>query len=399
MVTLGAGAQVKPDAGTAPPPRPAALVSKKMLLSADQAAPLARQGWAMTGTSDNTVGSGINTMCQAAQFADMNGLGTWVRTFTAAGSPRRLVQTVEISESPGAARKAYDTTLGWYAGCTVPRIQLLDAYDVTGVGEQATVLRMRIPAKHPRSFVVGIARTGALTTSAVLETPTPAPADVGTFLSTLGTSVRNLCPSRVAGACLGAVASRPTLPPAADGAPGMLAIVDLPVIAGVTTAWAGTDPVGATVNVAATTCDKTDFARAGARSAVTRSYLFPEADLPKRFGLSETLGRFATARAANALVDRIVARMKACEDKELGTTLSHGVVRVGRAAGSSYALWRLETQVNQQQELVPFWMGVARVGRAVAQVNLTPVGRYDVDEKTFEALVVRARDRLQEVSR
>jgi hypothetical protein len=61
-------------------------------------------------------------------------------------------------------------------------------------------------------------------------------------------------------------------------------------------------------------------------------------------------------------------------------------------------MWRLENQVNTNQDLVPFWMGVVQAGRYVAQVNLTPVGKYDVDQATFQALVVRARDRLGEVS-
>jgi hypothetical protein len=43
-------------------------------------------------------------------------------------------------------------------------------------------------------------------------------------------------------------------------------------------------------------------------------------------------------------------------------------------------------------------MGVVQVGPYVAQVNMTPVAKYDVDQKTFQALVVRARDRLREVS-
>ena len=72
---------------------------------------------------------------------------------------------------------------------------------------------------------------------------------------------------------------------------------------------------------------------------------------------------------------------------------------MNQPAGSSYALWRLENQVNKDEKLVPFWMGVAQVGRYVAQVNLTPVEKYDVDQKTFESLVVRARDRLNEVNR
>jgi hypothetical protein len=90
--------------------------------------------------------------------------------------------------------------------------------------------------------------------------------------------------------------------------------------------------------------------------------------------------------------------MKTCSKKDLGSTVSHAVVRVKGAPGSAYALWRLENQVNKNEQLVPFWMGVVQVGRDVAQVNLTPVGKYDVDQATFQALVVRARDRLHEVS-
>jgi hypothetical protein len=398
LVTIGAGALVAPDAQAPAPPRPGALVSKRMMLSSEQIAPLApRQTWRLVGTSDNTEGEWKNTICQTARFADTHGLGTWVRKFATEAPLRGLVQTVEISSSPGAARKAYETVLGWYAGCTEARIQLVDSYAVDGLGDSAQVLRMRIPEKQPRSFVIGLARSGALTTWTVLETHTRAPAAVQQVLSTLTTSVQNLCDSKVAGACVSAVSTRAALP-ASGETPGMLAIADLPVIADVMAPWAGTDPTQASVNVAATTCDKADFARSGAKSPVTRTYLIPEAGLPQRFGLTETLGEFPSTRAATAFVARIVTRMKACPDKELGSTVSHAVVQLKGPAGSSYGMWRLENQVNQHEDLVPFWMGVVQVGRYVAQVNMTPVAKYDVDQATFQALVVRARDRLREVS-
>jgi hypothetical protein len=397
--TIGAGVLVVPDAADPVKPRPSALVSKKQLLTVDQVAPLApNQTWQVTDTSDNTEGRGLNTMCQREQFADMHGLGTWVRKFVTTAPLRGLVQTVEISNSPGAATKAYETTLGWYAGCTYPRIQLVDAYDVSGLGEQAQVLRMRIPGAQPRAFLVGIARSGSLTTSTVLETHTSAPAQAGLMVSALTTSVANLCTSEVAGDCVGAVSARATLPPPSGETAGMLAIADLPAIAGVDATWAGTDPTAATVNVAATTCDRSDFRRAGAKDPMTRTYLIPDAGLPKRFGLTETLGEFATGKAASAFVAKIASRMKTCPDRELGSTVSHSVVKVKSVTGSSYALWRLENQVNKDEDVVPFWMGVVQLGRYVAQVNLTPVDKYDVDRATFEQLIVRARDRLHEVS-
>jgi hypothetical protein len=91
--------------------------------------------------------------------------------------------------------------------------------------------------------------------------------------------------------------------------------------------------------------------------------------------------------------------MRTCPDRELSSSVSNEVVRTKGLGDSRYGLLRLENEVNQQEMKVPFWMGVVRVGPYVAQVNLTPVGRYDVSRQTFQALVERARERLFEVSR
>ncbi|MGO4255732.1 hypothetical protein [Marmoricola sp. RAF53] len=400
FLTVGAGAFVAEGAPAKPAPRPAELVAKRMLLTPEQVAPLTpRQPLTPTGTTDNTQGTGLNTMCQTSSFADDNGLGTWVRKFAAAGvpAPQGLVQTVEISNSPGAARAAYDTTLGWYTGCRVARIQLVDAYDVTGVGDQAQILRMRIPSRQDRSYVVGVARTGALTTSTVLESLADKPLPADRLAQVLAASVQNLCESPVAGACVTAPQTVATLPPPSGETPGMLAIADLPAIGRVMRPWVGTDPQPATLNPAATTCDNASFTKAGATKPLTRSFLIPNAGLPKRFGLTETIGTFATPQAAARFHDRLVTRMKACPDKELGSTLSRSTISRNGVRGSSYALWRLENQVNQRQESVAYWTAVIRAGKNVAQVTMTPVDKYDVDKATFQALVNRARDRLFEV--
>ncbi|RNL65342.1 hypothetical protein EFK50_05125 [Nocardioides marmoriginsengisoli] len=399
--TVAAGAFVAVSAPAEAPPRQGALVSKKMLLTPAQVAPLSpKTPWRLTSTDNNTVGKGINTMCQTAQFADTNGLGTWVRKYDAAGAaPRKLVQTVEISNSPGAAKQAYDTTLGWYAGCKVARIQLVDAYTVTGVGDQAQVLRMRIPGAKDRSFVIALARTGSLTTSTVLETATPAPAAATSMSSTLAASVTDLCTSKVAGTCVSAVRTTRTLPPPSGEAPGMLAIADLPVVPGVRAAWSGTAATDATRNPAATTCDRANFAASGATKPTSRSFVILKAGLPSRFGLTETIGTFATNRQAAKFTDQVIARMKACPDKELGSTVTQQLIRTNRSRDQSFALWRLGNQVSPSKPEVMYWIGIVRVGPNVAQLLLTPVKKYDVDQPTFGLLLARARDRLHEVRR
>ena len=186
------------------------------------------------------------------------------------------------------------------------------------------------------------------------------------------------------------------LPPRSGETPGTLAAGDLPVVGRINRPWVGTDPVPARVNVAATTCDKADFVRAGAPRAATRTFLVPQARVSRRFGITETYGAFRNPTKARALVERVKASMAACEKKDLGATVSSALVQDKGYRGSQVALWRLDSEIRQDMS-VGFWMGVVRVGRYVAQVNFTPVGNDDIDADTFQALVTRARDRLFEL--
>lgn len=402
-LTVAAGAFVAAETPAAPPIDPTDLVSPQMLLTEAQIVQLSSKPWLAVRRSDgkpddNTMGSGINTPCQESRFADEAGLKTWVRKYVTSGdTPTKLVQTVEVSNSPGAANAAYRTTLGWYAGCTAARIRILDAFRVDGVGDTAQIVRLRITGRPDRSFAVGIARTGALTTSTVLETPTAASTNVRRITETLATSVRNLCSSPVAGQCVSTVKPVPAPLPLSGETPGMLASPDLPAIPDVTFTWLGTDPQDARVNLAATTCDNANFVSAGAGKPVMRSYLFPEADLPQQFGITETIGKFSSPKVAVAFTDRIIARMRACPDVELSSTVSQAFVQRGKADGTTVALWRLQNQVAQGRPAANYWTGVTRVGSYVAQVTFTPTPQYDVNRDTFKALVVRARDRLYEL--
>jgi DNA-directed RNA polymerase specialized sigma24 family protein len=370
-----------------------------LLLTGAQITALAPgQTWKLTATSRNLTGRGLNTTCQQRRFADEDGAGTWVRRFTTtAGSLRELVQTVEISHSSEDAKKAYATTLGWYAGCTVARIQLVDAYKIGGVGEEAQVLRLRIPGNDEASFVVGVARSGMLTASTVLQTSTSDLVSPRLISAALAGSVKNLCGSKFAGTCTSAVTTTSTTPPPSGETRGMLATADLPAIASVNAPWAGTQPVTASPNRAATTCDKADFAASGAANPISRVFLIPKGNVPERFGITETIGRFPSSRAALKFVNQVTQRMKSCPDKELSSTISTEVINKGTAKVPPYAYFRLLNQISTNREVVAFWTGVTRVGPYVAQITMTPVKKYDVSGKTFAQLLLRGRDRLLEV--
>jgi DNA-directed RNA polymerase specialized sigma24 family protein len=373
-------------------------VTEGMLLNLTQAQSLApRESWQLLSTSDNTSGTGINSVCQDTRFADPDGRGTFVRKFLAAGKPRRnYLETVEISSSQSASATAYRTTLGWFAGCSEARLQLLNTYRLRGLGEEAQMLKLRIPGGVGRTYVVGVARTGSLTVSTVLETLDGRPVPIAQAITVLTDAVRNVCSSDQAGACPVAVTAAPVLPPPSGETPGTLAAGDLPVVGRINRPWVGTEPVPARPNIAATTCDKTNFVKAGAPQAATRTFLIPEAKLPRRFGITETYGAFGDTQKAAAVVRSIALDMKSCEKRDLGAQVSSEVVQPAGYRGSQYALWRLDSEINQTAS-VGFWMGVARVGSYVAQVNFTPTGVNDIDEVTFQALITRARDRLFEL--
>lgn len=374
-------------------------VTAAMLLHQAQVQQLSDQRWRLLATTDNTQGTGINSLCQDARFADPLGRGTFVRTYATSDDPRRrLVQTLEISRSARAAASAYRTTLGWFAGCRQARLQLLDAYRVSGLGDQARVLRLRIPNATPRTYLVGVVRAGALTISTVLETLDGRQLALAPAVTALTAAVRNVCETDPVGRCPTSVSVAPMLPPPSGETPGTLAAGDLPVVGRINRPWVGTDPVPARVNVAATTCDKADFVRSGAPRAATRTFLVPQARLPRRFGITETYGAFGNPRRARAFVERVKTAMARCEKKDLGATVSKALVQDKGYRGSQLALWRLDSEIRQGTS-VGFWMGVVRAGRYVAQVNFTPVGKDDIDAGTFQTLVTRARDRLFELPR
>ena len=124
------------------------------------------------------------------------------------------------------------------------------------------MLKLRIPNDVRRTYVVGVARTGSLTVSTVSETLGGKPVAVDRAVHPHA-AVRNVCASDLSGPCPTAVAAAPVLPPPSGETRGTLAAADLPVIGKINKPWVGTRSVPARPNIAATTCDKASFARAG----------------------------------------------------------------------------------------------------------------------------------------
>lgn len=400
VLTLLAGAlvRVQPTTQVTPPAHLGPAVKRSMLLGTPGLRPLGSPArWTVERTSDNTEGSGINSFCQASRFADPQGLRTYVRSYGFAGRPdRRASQTIELSRTVREARTGYATAVKWFGGCQQARVQLLSSYGVRRLGDEGTILKFRATGKRLRSYAVALARTGRITTWTAVTTMGSRNPDTGRLLASITGAVKRVCASRAAGSCPLSPVLTQNAPPPTGEQEGMLAVADLPPIGTITKPWVGTKAGPARKNPAATTCDRANFAAAGARRSLSRTFLIPGAHMPDRFGLSETWGRFASTRQAKAFVQQVSKRMDACEDKDLGAKVSNRSESVNGPRGSVWAMWRLESEISDNQK-IGYWMGIVRYGPHVAQVGFVPGDGSDVSPAAFRALVVRARDRLFEL--
>jgi DNA-directed RNA polymerase specialized sigma24 family protein len=380
-------------------PDDVALTTADQLLEPNQLAELAPgQMWRATRTDNNTRGDGLNTLCQETRFADPHGLNALLRVFKADGRPRRTgLQAVEISRTPAAAERTYRTMVGWFAGCQEARVELQSAYRVDGVGDEASLLQLRLWRDPVSTYTVGIARVHAVTTLTVattVDSPAPKPRVVA---GVLADAVSKLCPTDRDG-CAATPSVEATPPPSSgDHHPGFLSTVDLPPVGRITKPWVGVRPINAMRNnVAATMCDRAHFGRGGAAGARSRVFLIPQAKLPRRFGLVETVGEFRSAKAAATFLQRVRGSVSGCEDRDLTAEVSaeHRITRANRR--SDLSAWRFSTEVSDDV-VVTFRIGFVRVGDRVAQLTFIPTARDDIRPAQFNALVQRAGERLHEV--
>ncbi|MCW2766049.1 MAG: hypothetical protein JWO11_2008 [Nocardioides sp.] len=355
--------------------------------------------WRVTSTNDNSVGNGLVMPCQQERYADPHGTAAFFRDFASTSTRKHApdasaIQSTEASATLPAARRTYLRSVGWYAGCVDERVQLLATRRVAGVGDQAMLLSLRAWHAPASTLVVGVARTGRLTTTTISRIDSVVPPPINRSARLLAAAVDGLCGLPDAGACTGTPRPEPVRALAVGAAPGMLAEVDLPPVTGVSRPWVGTQPQRARQNVAATPCDNADFDARGITGNLTRSFLIPGSALPAQFGLTETVGSMPASQAV-AFVARVRDGLAKCPDRNLGTVVTR-VSDLGSRA-QDLTVWNLTTQITDKVT-VRYLMAIVRSGTAVAQVQFVPSGDVGMPDDAFVALAQRALERLPELA-
>ena len=247
--------------------------------------------------------------------------------------------------------------------------------------------------------VVGVARTGGLTTTVVntvtgMTDPAKEP-DLEPSAGLLATAVSGLCTLPDAGSCAAAPTLKETSPVPVGRHPSLLVEADLPPVPTIEQPWAGTQPTKAKENVAATRCDDTEFTGPGFTKSLTRTFVIPAAtQLPPEFGLSETVGALPP-KQAHAFVSEIRDKLTKCPDDDLGTDVEK--LAAEESGRRDLYVWRLTVEVSEERS-VRFLMAAIREGGAVAQLTFVPSEDVSIGADPFVTLVHRAQERLRQLA-
>jgi DNA-directed RNA polymerase specialized sigma24 family protein len=392
----------QPDKPSGPAEPQVVALPEETMLGADSVSKLVstKGGWTIAATDDNSAGNGMAVACQQTRYAAPRNRpdAAVFRTFTPMQSGKKatapkVVQTGEAAHTERAAERSYDTAVGWFAACRDNRAQLMQTYDLPGVGDEAMLFVLNTRSSPDSDIVAAVARTGSFTTTTVSISTAGTGPTARAVAKLLGRGVEQLCALPEGGACTTATKPIATAPVPVAQVPGMLDEVDLPAADGVDKPWVGTEPRRAMANAASTHCDTTSFSTAAISNNLTRTFLVPEAKLPAEFGLTETVGTLP-AKKAKAFVADVRRKLERCSDKQMGTE----VTRLSNVekGDTDLTVWRVTTEVTDEKSL-SFLMGIVRDGTAVAQVGFVPVKDVTIAPEAFEALTQRALDRLAEM--
>ena len=401
-----------------PPPPPPDPLGPEALLGVQQVSAAIPGNWTEGATSTNTGGTGLVFTCQGGRYADMRGIGALVRTFTGTApktsaktsaksskgtdslsGPLTAGQSAEASADEDAGERTYKTTLDWYAGCASPRVQLLSTHRVVGVGDEATLMVLRDWTQPVTTQVVGVARTGGLTTTVVntvtgMTDPTKEP-DLEPSAGLLANAVSGLCTLPDAGNCAVAPKVKESAPVPVGRHPSLLVEADLPPVPTIEEPWMGTEPTKAKENLAATRCDDTQFTGPGFSKSLTRTFVIPAAtQLPPEFGLSESVGALPP-KQAHAFISDIRDKLTACPDDDLGTDVEK--LAVEESGRRDLYVWRLTVEVSEDRS-VRYLMAAIREGGAVAQLTFVPSEDVSIGVDPFVTLAHRAQERLRQLA-
>lgn len=390
---------------------PEVLLPASTLLPADVVQRTLVGDWQQGPTHDNSVGNGVVLPCQpedaSSRYADPRGTAAWVRVFRngpAGESSRKLTEVVEASRNPERARKTYHRLRGWVADCLTPGVRLISTATSPDLADASAIFVLN--AEHPEltTYVVGVARTGLLSTAVALRTDVgPVAADRGGVAELLGEAVDRLCTLPDAGRCADkAGALEDVAPYAAGQVPAMLAQVDMPFVGDAAEPWMGTPPREITNT-------RTDMGVLGCvhpaltgeydgdrfRTELVRTFVKVDSDLPPEFGLTQAVAALPQ-KAAGALLEDYRSAINGCPDRDASAGTEVRVLEAHDDGDDSFTAWHLSTRLPNERTL-EYSVAFLRSGSAISQLVFISAPGARMSDDQFVDVTRRALERLSQL--
>ncbi|MDZ5621493.1 SigE family RNA polymerase sigma factor [Nocardioides bizhenqiangii] len=400
-----------PAGGQVAAPGPEIVLPETSLLTADAVRRALVGDWEQGVTHDNSVGNGVVLPCQPedpdSRYADPRGTAAWVRVFRngpAGESTRKLTEVVEASRSPERARKTYDRLRGWFADCVTPGVRLISTATSPDLADDSAVFVLN--SEHPEltTYVVGVARTGLLSTAVALRTDVgPEAADRTGVAELLGEAVDRLCTLPDGGRCADRAGALEEVPPYPAGqVPAMLSQVDLPFVGDPAAPWMGTPPreitntrtdmdvLGCVHPVLAGDYDGDRF-----RTDLARTFVKVDSDLPPEFGLTQAVASLPQ-QAAGALLEDYRSAINGCPDRDASAGTEVRVLEAHDDGDESFTAWHLSTRLPNERTL-EYSVAFLRSGSAVSQLVFVSAPGARMTDDQFVAITRRALERLPQL--
>ncbi len=369
--------------------------------------------WEQGRTHDNSAGNGVVLPCQpedpGSRYADPRGTAAWVRDFRngpARESTRRVTEVVEASRTPERARKTYDRLRGWFADCSTPGVRLISTASNPELGDASALFVLTAEYPELASYVVGVARTGLMSTAVALTTDVgPEAANEDGVARLLGEAVDRLCVLPDGGRCAGSPAALEEVPPYPAGqVPAMLSPIDLPFVGDPAAPWMGTPPREVTNT-------RTDMDVLGCvhpvlagkyggerfRTDLVRTFVKVESDLPPEFGLTQAVASLPK-KDAGALLEDYRSAIDDCPDRDPGSGTEVRVLGTYDEGDQSSTAWHLSTRLPNER-ILEYSVAFLRSGSAVSQLVFVSAPGARMSDDQFVAITRRALERLPQLPR
>lgn len=320
---------------------------------------------------------------------------TILRVLSSSGkAPPGVLHQADVYATPEEATQVFAAAARTLGGCTMSGAYLYSGQTVTGLGDQAVGVVVRVTSGTQQYHSLVLSRTGRVV-DVVDATQPGTPVPVAGVAQTVARVISMQCHA-AGGRCAARPVVRAGPPPLGGDRPGFLTSGDLPPLGRPPSAWVGNVPAVPDPDFPGSGCETVSWAKATARSRSHRVYLLQ--DQAATFGLDEVVLSAPNPGAARKLVAQVKSDLDSCAVRKLTATVTVPARVTGTGAGSAPITgWTAAVAQKTTDGMANYRVGIVSTGSKVVYALLNPQRRLDLDGAAWDGVTVRAAERASQV--